>query len=70
MVEKGMYGSTCIAATEKEKKSNFADQLKLLQNNAEIANQRALENGDVGEKKEFDSIFGDPNLFKDFGGFD
>ena len=21
-------------------------------------------------KKEFDSIFGDPNLFKDFGGFD
>ena len=65
-----MYGSTCIAATEKEKKSNFADQLKLLQNNAEIANQRALENGDVGEKKEFDSIFGDPNLFKDFGGFD
>ena len=65
-----MYGSTCIAATEKEKKSNFADQLKLLQKNAEIANQRALENGDVGEKKEFDSIFGDPNLFKDFGGFD
>ena len=70
MVEKGMYGSTCIAATEKEKKSNFSDQLKLLQNNAEIANQRALENGVVGEKKEFDSIFGDPNLFKDFGGFD
>ena len=70
MVEKGMYGSTCIAATEKEKKSNFADQLKLLQKNAEKANQQASENGDVGEKKEFDSIFGDPNLFKDFGGFD
>ena len=70
MVEKGMYGSTCIAAAEKEKKSNFADQLKLLQKNAEIANQRSSENGDVGEKKEFDSIFGDPNLFKDFGGFD
>ena len=65
-----MYGSTCIAASEKEKKSNFADQLKLLQKNAEIANQRSSESGDVGEKKEFDSIFGDPNLFKDFGGFD
>jgi ABC-type spermidine/putrescine transport system permease subunit II len=70
MVEKGLYGSTCIAATEKEKKSNFADQLKLLQKNAEIANQRSSENGDVIEKKEFDNIFGDPNLFKDFGGFD
>ena len=70
MVEKGMYGSTCIAATEKEKKSKFADQLKLLQENAEKASQQSSENGDVGEKKEFDSIFGDPNLFKDFGGFD
>ena len=70
MVEKGLYGSTCIAATEKQKKSNFADQLKLLQKNAEKANQISSENGDVGEKKEFDSIFGDPNLFKDFGGFD
>jgi ABC-type spermidine/putrescine transport system permease subunit II len=70
MVEKGLYGSSCIAATEKEKKSNFADQLKLLQKNAEIANQRSSENGDVGEKKEYNSIFGDPNLFKDFGGFD
>ena len=69
MVEKGLYGSSCIAAAEKEKKSNFADQLKLLQKNAEIANQRSSENGDVGEKKEFNSIFGDPNLFKDFGGF-
>jgi hypothetical protein len=69
MVEKGMYGSTCIAASEKQKKSNFADQLKLLQKNAEIANQRSSENGDAGEKKEFNSIFGDPNLFKDFGGF-
>jgi spermidine/putrescine transport system permease protein len=39
MVEKGLYGSTCIAATEKQKKSNFADQLKLLQKNAEKANQ-------------------------------
>ena len=70
MVEKGLYGSTCIAATEKQKKSNFADQLKLLQKNAEKANQISSENGDAGEKKEFDSIFGDPNLFKDFGGFD
>ena len=59
MVEKGLYGSTCIAATEKEKKSNFADQLKLLQKNAEKASQQSSENGDVGEKKEFDSIFGD-----------
>ena len=70
MVEKGLYGSTCIAASEKEKKSNFADQLKLLQENAQKASQQSSENGDVGEKKEFDSIFGDPNLFKDFGGFD
>ena len=70
LVEKGMYGSSCIAATEKQKKSNFAEQLKLLQQNADKASQTSSENGETSEKKEFGDIFGDPNLFKDFGGFD
>ena len=70
LVEKGLYGSVCIAATEQKKQSNFAEQLKLLQNNAEVAGQTSSENGEADEKKEYDDIFGDPNLFKNFGGFD
>ena len=69
-MEKGLYGSVCIAATEQKKQSNFAEQLKLLQNNAEVAGQTSSENGEADEKKEYDDIFGDPNLFKNFGGFD
>ena len=70
LVEKETYGSACIAATEKEKKSNFAEQLKLLQKNADKASQTSSGNGETGQKKEFGDIFGDPDLFKNFGGFD
>jgi ABC-type Fe3+ transport system permease subunit len=70
LVEQELYGSTCIAANEKEKKSNFAEQLKLLQKNADIASQTSSGNVDNGKKKEFGDIFGDPDLFKNFGGFD
>jgi len=70
LVEKEIYGSACIAAAEKEKKSNFAEQLKLLQKNADIASQTSSENDEAGGKKEFGDIFGDPDLFKNFGGFD
>ena len=70
LVEKEIYGSACIAATEKEKKSNFAEQLKLLQKNADKASQTSSGNGETDQKKEFGDIFGDPDLFKNFGGFD
>ena len=50
------------------KKSKFAEQLKLLQQNQ--VNQEALEGGELGGNKDYGDIFGDPNLFKDFGGFD
>ena len=33
-------------------------------------NQEALEGGELGGNKDYGDIFGDPNLFKDFGGFD
>ena len=70
LVENEIYGSACIAAKEKEKKSNFAEQLKLLQKNADKASQTSVQNGETGQKKEFGDIFGDPDLFKNFGGFD
>ena len=70
LVENEIYGSACIAAKEKEKKSNFAEQLKLLQKNADKASQTSVQNGENGQKKEFGDIFGDPDLFKNFGGFD
>ena len=51
------------------KKSNFADQLKLLQNNADTLESEGGDGG-TGSTNEYNDIFGDPNLFKNFGGFD
>ena len=52
------------------KKSNFADQLKLLQQNAESVEATDEGGAETGGSKEYNDIFGDPNLFKNFGGFD
>ena len=68
LVKNNLYGSECVAAAELAKKSKFSEQLKLLQQNQ--VNQEALEGGELGGNKDYGDIFGDPNLFKDFGGFD
>ena len=68
LVKNNLYGSECVAAAELAKKSKFSEQLKLLQQNQ--VNQEALEGGELEGNKDYGDIFGDPNLFKDFGGFD
>ena len=70
IVKNGLYGSECVVAAETEKKSKFSDQLKLLQQNADAVDEKSLEGGELGGNKDYGDIFGDVNLFKDFGGFD
>jgi hypothetical protein len=41
----------------------------LLQNNAATIESEGAEGG-TGSTNEYNDIFGDPNLFKNFGGFD
>ena len=68
LVDNKLYGQTCIEKADITKKSKFSEQLKLLQQNQ--VDQEDLEGGDLGGNKDYGDIFGDPNLFKDFGGFD
>ena len=70
LVKNDLYGSECVAAAESAKKSNFAEQLKLLQENADTVDEKSLEGGNLGGNQDYGDIFGDENLFKDFGGFD
>ena len=70
IIKKGLYGTECVQAAETVKKSKFSDQLKLLQQNADAVDEEALEGGELGGNKDYGDIFGDANLFKDFGGFD
>ena len=69
IIKNNLYGAECIAKAEDAKKSNFADQLKLLQNNADTLETEGGDGG-TGSTNEYNDIFGDPNLFKNFGGFD
>ena len=68
LVKNNLYGPGCVAAAEEVKRSKFFETLKLLQD-IEV-DEKALEAGDLGGNKDYGDIFGDPNLFKDFGGFD
>ena len=69
IIKNNIYGAECIAKAEDAKKSNFADQLKLLQNNADTLETEGGDGG-TGSTNEYNDIFGDPDLFKNFGGFD
>ena len=69
IIKNNLYGADCIAKAEDAKKSNFADQLKLLQNNADTLETEGGDGG-TGSTNEYNDIFGDPNLFKNFGGYD
>ena len=66
LVKNNLYGPGCVAAAEEVKRSKFFETLKLLQN-IEV-DEKALEGGELGGNKDYGDIFGDPNLFKDFGG--
>ena len=66
LIKNNLYGSACVEAAEAVKKSKFSDQLKLLQQN--VVSDEALQEGELGGNKDYGDIFGDPNLFKDFGG--
>tara|TARA_Y100000590_G_scaffold463405_1_gene630098 strand:+ start:135 stop:1343 length:1209 start_codon:yes stop_codon:yes gene_type:complete len=68
LVKNNLYGQECVIAAESAKKSKFSEQLKLLQENQ--VSQESLEGGELGGNQDYGDIFGDPNLFKDFGGFD
>ena len=68
LIKKNLYGQACIEQADKVKKSKFSEQLKLLQQNQ--VDQKDLEGGELGGNKDYGDIFGDENLFKDFGGFD
>ena len=68
LLKNNLYGSDCVLAAEEAKKSKFSDQLKLLQQNQ--VSEEALQEGELGGNQDYGNIFGDPNLFKDFGGFD
>ena len=70
LVKNELYGSECVATAEAAKKSKFSDQLKLLQQNVDTVDEKSLEGGELGGNKDYKDIFGDANLFKDFGGFD
>ena len=66
LIKNNLYGSDCVLAAEEAKKSKFSEQLKLLQQNQ--VSQESLQEGDLGGNQDYGDIFGDPNLFKDFGG--
>ena len=68
LVKNNLYGPGCVATAEEAKKSKFSEQLKLLQEN--VVSDEALKEGELGGNQDYGDIFGDPNLFKDFGGFD
>ncbi|MDB2324267.1 ABC transporter permease [Alphaproteobacteria bacterium] len=70
LVSNNLYGQQCIVAADEAKKSNFADQLKLLQQNAETQGATTPPSDPTTGSQGFNNIFGDPNLFKNFGGFD
>ena len=63
-----LYGNECVLAAEEVKKSKFSEQLKLLQQNP--VDEESLQGGKLGGNQDYGNIFGDPNLFKDFGGFE
>ena len=70
LAKNGLYGKECVKAAETAKKSKFSDQLKLLQQNVNTVDENTLKGGTLGGTNDYNNIFADPNLFKNFGGFD
>ena len=57
LVKNGLYGTECVKAAEDTKKSKFSDQLKLLQQNVDNVDEKALKGGELGGTKDFNNIF-------------
>ena len=70
LVKNNLYGSQCVLEAESEKKSKFADQLKLLQNNVKTLDNGSLNTGGSGGSNGYNSIFSDPDLFNNSIGGD
>ena len=70
LAKNGLYGNECVKEAETAKKSKFSDQLKLLQQNVNTVDENTLKGGTLGGTNDYNNIFADPNLFKNFGGFD
>ena len=70
LVKNNLYGSQCVLEAESEKKSKFADQLKLLQNNVKKLDNGSLNTGGSGGSNGYNSIFSDPDLFNNSIGGD
>ena len=70
LAKNGLYGNECVKAAETAKKSKFSDQLKLLQQKVNTVDENTLKGGTLGGTNDYNNIFADPNLFKNFGGFD
>ena len=70
LAKNGLYGNECVKAAETAKKSKFSNQLKLLQQNVNTVDENTLKGGTLGGTNDYNNIFADPNLFKNFGGFD
>ena len=70
LAKNGLYGNECVKAAETAKKSKFSDQLNLLQQNVNTVDENTLKGGTLGGTNDYNNIFADPNLFKNFGGFD
>ena len=70
LAKNGLYGNECVKAAETAKKSKFSDQLKLLQQNVNTVDENTLKGGTLGGTNDYNNIFADPDLFKNFGGFD
>ena len=70
LAKNGLYGNECVKAAETAKKSKFSDQLKLLQQNVNTVDENTLKGGTLGGTNDYNNIFADPNLFRNFGGFD
>ena len=70
LVKNNLYGSQCVLEAESEKKSKFADQLKLLQNNVKTLDNGSLNTGGSGGSNGYNSIFSNPNLFNNSIGGD
>lgn len=64
ILKNDLYGQSCIDTADKEKKSKFLDQLKVLEQN-ELSDEE-LGGGNLGGNQDYGDIFGDPNLFQDF----
>jgi|TARA_B110000196_G_scaffold43421_1_gene33741 spermidine/putrescine transport system permease protein len=68
LLNNNLYGQSCINKADIIKKSKFSEQLKLLQQNQ--VDTEDLKGGDLGGTEDYSDIFGDSDLFKNFGGFD